>query len=214
MAKLPGASRWHARLWILSAEAYQTGESYRVAHKEWGRLERAPHLVMDIETDLKGMPWCIGVWDPDSNTVKQFHNPDDQAELLDEFFSFVNIQKQTVMVSFSGSRFDKRNIIKVAEEHSIEVPHAVKNEIDVGILAQYHCIGLPHFDLKGLAVHFGYKWTNEDMSGLQAGILADKYYRTGEAPDWEMLLDYNRDDVLATKLILEKLLEMPQINDE
>jgi Icc-related predicted phosphoesterase len=208
-----GSSYWHARLWIMAAEAIRTNTAYRISHPDWIRLQENKWVIYDIETDLKGKPWCVGVWNPVSNSIEQFYNPDNQAGLLTAFFNFVKAHHSAIIISFSGTRFDKRNLVDCANAHAVEVPDLIKTEIDLGILTQYHTVGLPCSNLKGLGNHFGYEWSQAGMDGLQAGIMVDRYYRNGIKPDWEMLLAYNRDDVNATKIVLEKLLALNEIAD-
>ncbi|MFW9839129.1 MAG: ribonuclease H-like domain-containing protein [Candidatus Thorarchaeota archaeon] len=82
------------------------------------------------------------------------------------------------------------------------------NEIDLGILVINHVIGLPFSDLKGLANHFGFSWTHNDLVGRIVGEMVSRYYDHGEIPDWNRLLEYNQEDVLATKIVLDELMKL------
>lgn len=114
------------------------------------------------------------------------------------------------MVSFSASRYDKRCLLRSAEKDGIEVPSRFESEIDLGILAGYHTVGLPCRGLKGLGNHFGYVWASPEMAGLKAGTRISNYLRTGKDPNWETLLEYNRDDVMATRVVLSELLKLEE----
>lgn len=196
--------------WIKTIEALSEGNAYRLPHADWARIYEGTTVVYDIETDLKGTPWLIGIWDPMDGSVRQFFSPKSEEKLLSEFFSFIERLDDHVLVSFSSSRYDKRCISNSAERNNLAIPLLVNNEIDLGILVGHYTIGLPRRNLKGLAGHYGYEWTSQELSGLDVGRLVSMHFRGGEEPDWELILQYNRDDVYATKLVLEEVLKLEE----
>jgi hypothetical protein len=194
--------------WIRTIEARSQGVQYRTLHDDWTRIKECTPIVYDVETDLECRPWLIGVWDHWRNEVRQFFCPTDMSILLNDFFSFVKSFENHVLVSFSSTRYDQRCILKGAKENGLEVPEIIRNEIDLGILVGYYTIGLPHRNLKDLARHYGFEWKSPDLDGLSVGSAVSTYYRTGKEPDWDSFKAYNRDDVVATKIVLEKLLDL------
>jgi predicted RecB family nuclease len=83
----------------------------------------------------------------------------------------------------------------------------LEKEMDLGLLVTRYTVGLPKGGLKQVAKYFGCGWSSKEMSGFMVGLLVSRYLSSGEEPNWEEMLHYNKEDVHATKVILEKVLQ-------
>ncbi len=212
MRSLQGISDALVVKWILEAKLLLEVRAVRIAHPLWKEIDLRKCLVYDIETDtLQSRVWSIGVYTSDDDTYTQFFEKDDEKKLLIDFFQFVETHDHLKPYTFSATDFDLRVIKTSARIHNLKLPAILTSGIDVGGLSVHRTLGTPKGGLKAIAPFFGYEWADKSMSGMQAGMLYSMYLRSGEEPDWDNLLQYNRDDVMATFWVLKKLLELEEM---
>jgi len=213
MQSLQGISENLVSKWILEAKLLLEVRAVRIADPLWNEIDLKKCLVYDIETDtVQSHVWSIGVYTSDDDIYTQFFEKDDEKKLLVDFFEFVKAHNHLKPYTFSATDFDLRVIKTCARVHKLKIPSVLKTGIDVGGLSVHRTLGTPKGGLKTIAPFFGYEWADKSMSGIQAGMLYSMYLRSGEEPDWDNLLQYNRDDVMATYFVLERLLELEEIS--
>ncbi len=61
----------------------------------------------------------------------------------------------------------------------------------------------PFYSLKDVAKHIGFKWREEEASGMESIRWYDEWVRTKNPAVLQKLVDYNEDDVRATWLVKE-----------
>jgi len=171
-------------------------------------LETETCLCYDIETDSIGNPWCVAITNHNSSKVHQFFEADDDVKIIEVFFEHIKKESERILVSYSNSRHDRNCLMKTASKHEIDVPQILKDEIDLGILVINRTIGLPVTDLKSIANHFGFCWDHSDLTGRIVGEMVSRYHRLGEVLEWARLLEYNQEDALATKFVLDRLMKL------
>lgn len=198
--------------WIIEAKLLKEVRAVRITDPMWSEIDLQKCLVYDIETDtIQSRVWSIGVYTSDDDEYTQFFEKDDEKKLLEDFFEFVKAHKHLRPYTFSATDFDFRVIRSIARKHGLAPPSLLRTGIDVGWLSVHRTLGTPKGGLKTIAPFFGYEWADTSMDGVQAGMLYSMYLRSGEEPDWDNLLQYNRDDVMATYYVLENLLELEKV---
>ena len=84
----------------------------------------------------------------------------------------------------------------------------MNREIDIGALVVHRTIGTPKGGFKQLGPFFGYEWADCSIDGAIVGIEFSNYIRNVVELDWKKYLEHNKDDVMATKHVLECLLDL------
>jgi predicted RecB family nuclease len=65
------------------------------------------------------------------------------------------------------------------------------------------------FSVKTLAKRLGFKWRDSDPSGASSIQWFDEWARTGNAAVKQRILDYNEDDCVAMRVLLEGIKKLP-----
>jgi predicted RecB family nuclease len=65
------------------------------------------------------------------------------------------------------------------------------------------------FSIKTLAKRLGFKWRDSDPSGASSIQWFDEWARTGNATVKQRILDYNEDDCIAMRVLLEGIKRLP-----
>lgn len=209
--RLPGCGDRHIARWIRQSELIRRGfEGIEIFdHDKLTFLKESSFVVWDIETDLnQSRIWLIGAHDTETNETKQFFNPDDERACIEGFINWMAERPHAVPVSFSGSRFDPRVLLKSLTWHGVkDVVKVTARDIDLGNILMYSCVHtFPSTKVKDLADHLGYRFRHPELDGMSVGIMFSQYLRSRSAPKkWKPYLEYNEDDVMATLLILDNL---------
>jgi uncharacterized protein YprB with RNaseH-like and TPR domain len=147
---------------------------------------------LDIETDRKGNICVIGIF-IEHNGFVQLHGEDITTDNLEMI-----MRKAKTVVTFYGDSFDlpviKRyfNLDLKVTHHSLDLFKVKKG---LGIKG----------GLKELEKMFGIKRKTEGINGYKAMLLWERYIRKGKIDALNLLLEYNKEDVLNL-ISLEKIL--------
>lgn len=209
--RVPGAADWHIDRWIRQAALLRSGRAtFEVIDHEQMRFLSGQHFVAwDIETDLAQKHiWLIGAHDSQTGETVQFFDPDDEARCVGRFLEWMAQRPGAVPLSYSGTRLETRTLKVVMARHSlVDSCRIVQRDIDLCDRLQNRCVhsfGVP-FRLKELAVALGFRFRHTDLDGMQVGMAFEEYLRSRQAPDWQRLLEYNQDDVMATTHICARV---------
>ncbi|MCX5798694.1 MAG: ribonuclease H-like domain-containing protein [Proteobacteria bacterium] len=138
---------------------------------------------LDIETDRKGNICVIGIF-IEHNGFVQLHGEDITTDNLEMI-----MRKAKTVVTFYGDSFDlpviKRyfNLDLKVTHHSLDLFKVKKG---LGIKG----------GLKELEKMFGIKRKTEGINGYKAMLLWERYIRKGKIDALNLLLEYNKEDVL------------------
>ncbi len=138
---------------------------------------------LDIETDRKGNICVIGIYVEQKGFV-QFYGDDITT---DNVKSIIN--KAKTVVTFNGDYFDIPLIKKCL---NLDIM-AIANSIDLFKVKKK--LGIKG-GLKALEKMFGISRKTEGMNGYDAIKLWEKYIKYGRNESLDLLLEYNREDVL------------------
>jgi predicted RecB family nuclease len=133
---------------------------------------------------------------------------DSKESVYTQFFK----KKHLTLVSFGSTRFDFRAIQNVANRVGLKIPKQFDDKIDLGWLIVHRTLGTPKGSLKSAGPYFGYEWTDPTMKGDMSGMSYSNYLHSGEKPNWQELLQYNKDDVMATYWVLESILKLDEVD--
>ena len=88
----------------------------------------------------------------------------------------------------------------------------MENSFDLGIEVHNHLLGeFNRTSLDSLARKIAdYEYKYPEMDGFIVGAKYTKYLLDDQEPDWEKLLDYNRDDIMALKNVVNRIREIMQ----
>ena len=150
---------------------------------------------MDIETTgLSPASSCItvvGIYD--GKDAKTFVRGIDLDDIVEEF------EKYDFLVTFNGARFDLPFIKR-------EFPQITFNQLHADLMYPLRRISLTG-GLKKIEVELGIS-RNEDVVGISGfdAVRLWKQYERGDQDALELLLEYNREDIVNLKTIIEKTL--------
>jgi Icc-related predicted phosphoesterase len=204
---LPGSSKWHADMWIRQVKAIQSGK-----FEVFDRKRLIPLLgienpaYFDIETDLGGRKiWLIGIYNERKGEFLQFFEKDREDKLLQDFSQYV-IKNNCSLICYGGNYFDRDVVKNSMREHGIKIPEYIEQCRDAGIDIQLSVAGpFKGFKLKDMGKMIGYQWRHPDLDGLEVGAQYTSYLLDRKEPDWNRLLEYNEDDVMAVKRVVKWL---------
>ncbi|HDP69666.1 MAG TPA: exonuclease [Actinobacteria bacterium] len=149
---------------------------------------------LDIETSFDGRITVVGIYRPSKNLV-QFILPNITAEAILDF-----LRGAEIVVTYNGSRFD----LPVIEKH-----------FDLNLMNYFESLDLMYDcwrhnlygGLKKVEEYLGINRDLPGMNGYDAVMLWSRYETYGDEKALEVLLKYNKEDVLNL-CVLEACLRM------
>lgn len=132
-----------------------------------------------------------------------------ERRMLSEFVEYLGSIKSdgcAALVAYSGTGFDRRVTGAALARHGIE-PGAfgTLRHIDAcSLVRRAFAVPCPSYALKTLGAALGYGFAHSDMDGLDAAIAFERHLIDGRPVD-PSVLEYNRDDVLSVRHILDYL---------
>ena len=124
------------------------------------------------------------------------------------FIDFLKNQNESTIVYYGNNYFDEKCLKQRCvhwDRH--EIFDLMSESYDLGILLQTNLLGeYDDINLKNLAPIIGdFNYENTELTGFQVGSLYTSYLLDGIEPDWEKLMNYNKDDVYALKSIVDNV---------
>ena len=132
-----------------------------------------------------------------------------ERRLLSEFVEHLGSIRSdgcAALVAYSGTGFDRRVTGAALARHGID-PGAFGSirHIDAcSLVRRAFAVPCPTYALKTLGAALGYGFAHSDMDGLDAAIAFERHVAAGTPID-PAVLEYNRDDVLSVRHILDYL---------
>jgi len=147
---------------------------------------------LDIETSFYGRITVVGIFVPPDNFVHLVGN------MIEEYTIMRALDTSNVIVTFNGSRFD---IPVIKKRFGLDLRSHFKSH-DL----MYDCWrqGL-YGGLKVVEKKLGIGRKTEGLTGMDAPILWERYIREGDESALDLLLKYNRDDVMNLLVLEERL---------
>jgi uncharacterized protein YprB with RNaseH-like and TPR domain len=205
LRKLPGSSDWHVDRWIQQAEAIMKKKNLIIETPYKQKLNTKDMICYDIETNGEcNRIWIIGAFDFFNRKFYSFFAKKDEIKILKEFESFLKNRHTALLVSYSGCYFERRIITERAEKYKLNyLITRIEKEIDMGMEMPNILIGNFHrYKLKDLGTMLGFKFRHPEIDGLFVGNSYSYFLETGEELDWKTFIEYNEDDVMGLRFII------------
>jgi len=155
---------------------------------------------LDIETDRKGNVCVIGIFTEDIGFV-QLYGEDITTNNVE-----AAICKATTIVTFNGEGFDLP-FIKKSLNLDLQVTH-----YSLDLFKIKKRLGIKG-GLKDLEKMFGIPRKTDGLNGYKAILLWERYTKNGHLDALDLLLEYNKEDVLNL-VALEKILLTQQFTQK
>jgi len=208
LLNLPGVYDWHINMWLEEAEAIRNSE-IRVRDRESFSFLKNDNLVLvDIETDLSQEHiWLVGLYSYCDQEYARIFEKDDEEYLLERFTEYLREQEEPKIIYYGNNRFDEKCLRRRMNAHEFNRLDLLDDAEDLGIEVHNHLLGaFNRTNLETLSkVLVDYEYTYPELDGFGVGSKFTRYKLRGEEPDWEKLIEYNRDDVMAMKQVVDSI---------
>jgi Icc-related predicted phosphoesterase/uncharacterized protein YprB with RNaseH-like and TPR domain len=209
---LPGSSDWHADMWLKEAEAIQNGEILPRDPAEFEFLTENDVVLLDIETDLNQEHiWLVGLYSYSEAGYTQIFEKDDEKQLLESLIQYLASHDEPTVVYYGNNRFDEQCLKQRMDAHGLyDGIELLNRSHDLGIVIQNHLLGgFNRTNLSDFAKTLvDYEYSHPGIDGFVVGARYTRYLLDDEEPDWETLLEYNKDDVTSLKMVVDEIREV------
>lgn len=206
---LPGSSDWHVDMWLEEAKAIRNDELRVRDPGEFEFLNDDNVVLLDIETDLKqDHIWLIGLYSYQDDEYTNIFEKDDEEALLKSLIQYLRSQGEPSIIYHGNNRFDEKCLKHRMRTHGLQAGVTLMgNSHDLGIQIQNHLLGkFNRTNLSALSRQIAdYEYKHPEIDGFLVGKQYTEYLLDGKEPDWNKLLEYNKDDVLALKTVVDRI---------
>ena len=185
------------------------------------QLNRKP---VEIFLDIEGIPdqqyeYLIGLLVCDAINSCKYHSfwadtREDEVQVWQQFIEIVN--QYTDAPIFHYGNYEVRALAKLAKryESDIKVEEIEKRLVNINTHIYGH-IYFPVYSngLKAIGKFIGATWTSPEASGLQSIVWRYLWEDRQDNKYIQLLLNYNREDCQALKLLTDKLSEIENFAD-
>jgi Icc-related predicted phosphoesterase len=196
---------WVADRILSHAAAYRRNGPIITDPDTFSELRDRDPILVDIETNLaQDTIWLVGAYNYTTDKFVQFFDPDDEATVCESFYEYVHDHESPTLAYYAGQGFDERMLTERTQHHGNDLSESVGEWQDICNLAR-KSVFVPDegHDLDTIATGLGYDFTHPDMSGFDVGAAYAGYRQDGTEPEWDQYLEYNQDDVLAMKHVVD-----------
>lgn len=194
------------------ARAFHDNETKIQDADKYERLREDGTVFVDIETDLEqSQVWCIGLYSCADDEFTQLVSLDDEQALFEDFREYLDEHGSPRLVYYAGNRFDEKYLSEGAERTNVQLSDVVAEWIDACLISRKSIFHPTEgHELDTIASGLGFVFAHPEVGGLEIGSAYSVYRSEGESPEdgWKQYLEYNLDDVLAIKYIIEKVGEL------
>lgn len=194
----------HLRLLQLRAKSMLNNQSYQLAPFA---LHCDKAIFFDIETDIGGnRVWLIG-YEVDGQFFQLYADSwEEERDILEMFLKVLEENLEHALVSFSGTNFDLRVLLKASQRFGLDKNLLLsRHHIDLSSLLR-KCFIFPNqrFALKKLGSFLGYEFKHSELDGLQVALNYHRHVEKGKPLD-HIMLEYNEDDVKVIPYIINEI---------
>ena len=194
----------HLRLLQLKAKSVLNNESYQVAPFV---LHCHKAIFFDIETDIAcKRVWLVG-YEIDGQFFQLYADSwEEERNTLEMFLKVLRENPEHVPVSFSGTNFDLRVLLRASQRYGLDKSLLLScHHVDLSSLLR-RCFIFPNqrFALKELGSFLGYKFKHPELNGLHVALNYHRHVEEGKPLD-RIMLEYNEDDVKVIPYIIDEI---------
>lgn len=167
-------------------------------------------LYFDVESDpLRDWHYLFGILSVEGDQEK-YHDffaekPEDEGQMWRDFTDF--IAKYPGAIVYHYGEFERQVISGFIAKYG--VPDDVLQTLEQGMvdlldhLRPAVLFPMPFYSLKDLATHMGFNWRDSDASGANSIMWFEEWLKNKKPELKKRILEYNEDDVRATKVVRE-----------
>lgn len=209
LLELPGVYDWHVDTWVQETDAIQNGEIVLRDRESFAFLDNDDVVLLDIETDLKQERiWLVGLYSYRNEEFTRIFEKDDEEKLLQQVVEYLETHEHGPVVYYGNNRFDEQCLTQRLDVHSVGDSEALfADAYDLGIQIYNHLLGdFERTKLDAMAERLAaYEYEYPNIDGFYVGSQYTRYLLDDEEPDWQKLIEYNRDDVFALKAVVDEI---------
>ena len=223
LLKIPGIGNITAQKYIMAAKSLTTNKIIRnskriilpIKNTEiFLDLEGLDEITMEnidsIQTD-----YLIGVLVRNGKNEQYIpfvaHGHDKEEVMLKEFLDFIKKQKDYVI--YHWHHYEKTHLTKMMDRYGI-TKEDKELVLSSDILFDLHPITtkqfvfpIPSTSIKAIAKYLGFSWKHPDVGAMNSIELYLSYINDSNQDNLNLVLDYNKDDCNATKIIKDWLVK-------
>jgi len=187
----------------------------------YSRVKSPENIIyVDIETSPIGIEsslgfgefymYLIGVYGKENgyqSFITKERKPDEK-KILKAFLSYLKGQKEKefMLCAYNGHKFDFKCLDeKICSNKLGVLTYRKITKIDLLEICRRNIYVPKGYSLMNVATSFGYPF-NQKKNGYHMGLEYQGYVLgTLDEPDWEKMIKYNREDILAMEHILERI---------
>lgn len=209
LEKLAPAVRYD-RLDLLRRQAVALVENRHFLLSAPNFSQTATELYFDVESDpLRDFDFLFGVLEVKNGKSRYYsflaEKPENESQMWRKFIEFI-LKKGDAPIYHYGW-FEMEVFRRFAARYLL--PDGVREQIErrmrdlLFLIRPAVVFPLSFYSLKDLGAYVGYEWKAEDASGVQAVRWFEDYLKSGDQKILEKILEYNKDDVKATRALKE-----------
>lgn len=166
-------------------------------------------LFFDMESSPSlGVEWLFGILVQNGNETKlhQFvaKDPGEEKKAFSEFLQFISKYQGNYIYHYHT--YETGALRRLAQRYpnllaSDQLSSLLDSMIDLyKIICDTLVLPLYFYSLKDVAKYLGFSWRDSEVDAVTSILLYDKYIETRDESLLQTALDYNHDDLIATKL--------------
>src|SRR3989338_2302379 len=172
-------------------------------------------IYFDIESDpTQDIDYMLGllVNNKTDNSEPEFryflaNDKSEEEKIWREFTKFIEDLENFVIYHYAF--YEKQTFDRLALRYGVSDKASEKfknNTIDLHrTVVDSVVLPLYFYSLKDVARHVGFQWKAEDAGGAESVVWYNQWKETGDKKILQKILDYNKDDVVATMIVKEWL---------
>jgi len=189
----------------------------------WRQLVEIPMGKMRIYFDIEGDPflkldYLYGFWIEGDGKKEPYFKyflaeaPEAEEKMWREFVAWMETIKDRDYKVYHYAPYERSSIKKMMKRYgeSSTIEDMLENFVDLAKVVKHTVIFPIYFySIKDIAKSdfLGYKWRHPEASGANSIFWYEKWLETGDRARLQDIVDYNEDDVIATKVLHEWLID-------
>ncbi|MFQ5621051.1 MAG: TM0106 family RecB-like putative nuclease [Candidatus Nanoarchaeia archaeon] len=217
LLKLDGFGPGSAIKMIRSAKAIDTGKAIKINGSQLSK--RKTEIFLDLEgtgqpVDKEGLApidYLIGclVRKNGKEEYKPFvaHSENDEEKMFNDFINW--LEKQEDFVIYHWHHYEKNHLRQMCEKYKIKKD--IKNQLMNSLVDLYKVAtrgyAFPTYgnSIKDIAPWIGFEWRHKEVDAMESIAYYVEYVETGDKTKLQKVIDYNEDDVIATRVVKDWL---------
>lgn len=209
---IKGVSIKRMNRWLLQAKSLVNNSEIILKKPKFNDVKY--EIFFDIEGDpLLGIDYLYGllVYGDKEKFYSFFSDgPDDEESVWKQFVDLIDSLDDSFSIYYY-TNYEKNSIKKMIKKYGIskDLEKKLMNSlVDLfPIVKKSVILPLYSYTIKDIAKYLGFKWNNKNAGGTQSMFWYSKYL-DGEDGFKDLIIEYNKDDCYATKVLKDWLCDL------